>query len=46
MSSHRNGWDRGTVTVPAGEPALYATESPGAASVAPSPLAGRGPGRA
>ncbi|MFF7475129.1 hypothetical protein [Streptomyces sp. NPDC008092] len=45
MSSHRNGFDRGRVTVPAGEPALYDAESPGIAGSAPSAPAGRGPAR-
>ncbi|MER5794207.1 hypothetical protein [Streptomyces sp. NPDC001980] len=53
MSSHRNGFDRGTVTVPAGEPArydrepaLYGTESPDTAGNAASVPTGRGPARA
>ncbi|MEU9410631.1 hypothetical protein AB0E08_33775 [Streptomyces sp. NPDC048281] len=46
MSAHRNGFDRGTVTVPAGEPALYEPESTEAAGSSASTPTGRGPARA
>ncbi|MFJ8492475.1 hypothetical protein ACIRBZ_29620 [Streptomyces sp. NPDC094038] len=46
MSAHRNGFDRGTVTVPAGEPALYDAELTEAAGSSPSAPTGRGPVRA
>ncbi|MER7187281.1 hypothetical protein ABT404_48815 [Streptomyces hyaluromycini] len=46
MSSHRIGFDRGAVTVPAGEPPLYGTEPPRTVGRARAASAGRGPARA
>ncbi|MGW4909458.1 hypothetical protein [Streptomyces sp. NPDC004270] len=47
MSSHRNGFDRGTATtVPAGEPALHDVESSDTVGGLRLPLSGRGPARA
>lgn len=46
MSSHRNGFDRGTATtVPAGEPPLRATELSDTDGGPRLPPSGRGPAR-